>query len=84
MEIRDQNSQRVYARIAGVSLLAIILSSFLSNDLIVSGDAAATAHDILAHERKFRVGLAGEMIILNCDVALALALYALLKPVNSR
>jgi hypothetical protein len=46
------------------------------------GDAAATAHNILAHERQFRVGLAGELIMLNFDVVLALALYALLKPVN--
>jgi hypothetical protein len=82
MEISGEDSQQVYARIAGVSLLVIILSGALSNDLIVAGDAAATAHNILAHERKFRVGLAGEMIMLNSDVVLALALYALLKPVN--
>jgi hypothetical protein len=82
MKIRDKNSQLVYARIAGVSLLAIILSGALSNNLVVAGDAAATAHNILAHERQFRVGLAGELIMLNFDVVLALALYALLKPVN--
>jgi hypothetical protein len=81
MDSRANNS-RVYARIAGVSLLVIILSSLLSNDLIVSADAAATARNILAHERRFRMGLAGEMIMLNSDVVLALALYALLKPVN--
>jgi hypothetical protein len=82
MESHDENSHGVYARIAGVSLLVIIVSSVLSNDLIVSGDAAATARNILAHERQFRIGLAGEMIMLNSDVVLAVALYALLKPVN--
>jgi hypothetical protein len=64
-ESGDENSQQVYARIAGVSLLVIILSRVSSNNLIVSGDAAATAHNILAHERQFRIGLAGEMIMLN-------------------
>jgi hypothetical protein len=34
MKIRDENSQHVYARIAGVSLLAIILSAALSNNLL--------------------------------------------------
>jgi hypothetical protein len=82
MQSSDANSQRIYARIAGVSLLVIILSSVLSNDLIVPADAAATARNILTHERQFRVGLAGELIMLNSDVVLALALYTLLKPVN--
>jgi hypothetical protein len=51
--------------------------------LVVGGDAAATARNLLAHERRFRVGLVCEIVMLNCDVVLALALYALLKPVNS-
>jgi Domain of unknown function (DUF4386) len=75
-------SQRASARIAGISLLVIILSSVSSNDLVVSADAAATAHNILTHGLRFRIGLAGEMIMLNSDVVLALALYRLLKPVN--
>jgi hypothetical protein len=82
MESTDENSQRLYARIAGVSLLVIIASSVLSNNLVVSGDAPATAHNILTHERQFRIGLTGEMIMLNSDFVLAIALYALLKPVN--
>jgi hypothetical protein len=82
MEYSEENSQRVYARVAGVSLLVIILSSFLSNNLIVAGDAAVTARNILSHERQFRTGLAGELIMLNFDFVLAVALYALLKPVN--
>jgi Domain of unknown function (DUF4386) len=50
---------------------------------IVAEDAAATARNLLGHERGFRVGLACEFVMLSCDVVLALALYALLKPVNS-
>jgi len=51
--------------------------------LIVAGDAVATARNIPAHERGFRGGILCEIVMLNCDVVLALALYALLKPVNS-
>jgi len=49
---------------------------------IVDGDAVTTAQNVLAHERAFRGSLACEIVMLNCDVVLALALYALLKPVN--
>jgi len=50
--------------------------------LVVSGDAATTARNILEHERGFRAGLACEIVMLSGDVVLALALFALLKPVN--
>jgi len=52
------------------------------SDGIVAGDAAATAHNILAHERAVRGSLVCEIVMLNCDIVLALALYALLKQVN--
>jgi hypothetical protein len=82
MSRSNDMSQRVSARIAGASLLLIILTSVLSNNLVVAGDAAATARNILAHERQFRISLAGETVMFNADVVLALALYTLLKPVN--
>lgn len=50
---------------------------------MVGGDAVATVRNLLTHERRFRVGLVSEFVMLNGDVALALALFALLKPVNS-
>ena len=75
--------QRRYARIAGLALLLICLCAFLSNSLIVAGDAVATAHNIVAHERWFRVGIAGELFMANCDIMLAVALYVVLKPVNA-
>ena len=78
-----QDVQRRYARVAGGALVVICSVGVLSNDLVVAGDAAATAHNILAHERQFRIGLLGELIMLNCDVLLAAALYALLKPVRA-
>lgn len=81
-------TQRIAARIAGWTLLLLMASGFtgmfaFGANPIVDGDAAATAQNILTHERAFRGSLACEIVMLNCDVVLALALYALLKPVNS-
>ena len=81
--VSTSDRQRRYARVAGVALLVICLSGVLSNDLVVPGDAAATARNILGHERWFRIGLAGELLMVNADVVVAVALYALLKPVNA-
>jgi hypothetical protein len=83
-----EDSQRIAARVAGFTLLLLMVSGFAgmyahSGHPIVAGDAAATARNLLGHERAFRVGLACEFVMLSCDVVLALALFALLKPVNS-
>jgi hypothetical protein len=38
--------------------------------------------NIVAHELQFRVGPAFEIVMFNCDVVLAVALYVLLEPIN--
>jgi hypothetical protein len=83
-----QSTQGLAARIAGWTLLLLMASGFtgmlaFGANPIVDGDAAATAQNILAHERAFRGSLTCELVMLNCDVVLALALFALLEPVNS-
>jgi hypothetical protein len=82
-----ESSPQTYARIGGILYLFIIVAAlfgefFVRGNLIVPRDAAATANKILASERLFRVGLAGEMLTCVCDVALAMILYVLLKPVG--
>jgi hypothetical protein len=69
---------RAYARIGGILYLFIIVAAlfgeaFVRGTLIVSGDATATANNILGSETLFRVGLAAEMLTCVCDVALAIA-----------
>ncbi|MGC1782573.1 MAG: DUF4386 domain-containing protein [Acidobacteriaceae bacterium] len=81
-------SQRLAARIAGFTLLLLMISGLtgmfvFGRHLTLAGDAAATARNILTHERAFRAGQVCGIVMLNCDVVLALALYALLRPVNS-
>lgn len=81
-------SIQTYARIAGVlfliSAVAGGLGEFLvPSQLIVSGDATATANNIVASGSLFRVGLASYLVEAICDVSLTLLLYVLLRPVSS-
>jgi hypothetical protein len=80
-------SPQTYARCGGILYLFIIVAAlfgelFVRDTLIVPRDAAATAHNILGSEMLFRLGLAGEMLTCACDVALAMILYVLLRPVS--
>jgi len=77
-------SQRRTAIIAGVALLIMAILGFLFNpaNLLVSGDAAATANSIRANESFFRISIGGFVVVAILDVIVAWALYVLLKPVN--
>jgi hypothetical protein len=81
------NSNIKTARFAGFAYLIIIIAGifaefFVRQSLIVPGDATATASNIMASEGLFRLGIAGDLIMIMCDVALALIFYVLLKPVS--
>jgi hypothetical protein len=59
-----ENSPQRYARLGGVLYLAIIVlgafaEGLVTNKLIVSGDAAGTAHNILASAELWRLGVTG-------------------------
>ncbi len=77
----------VYARVAGLLYLLIIVLGisgeiFIRSDLIVFGDAAMTAANIMASEGLFRFGFAADALMLVCDVAIAVLFYVLLRPVS--
>ena len=55
---------------------------FVRSQLVVSGDASATAANILASEFLFRAGLSAELLMLVCDILLALIFFVLLRPVS--
>ncbi len=81
-------SLRQAARVAGFLYLIIIIAGifaefFVRQSLIVPGDATATADNIMASEGLFRIGIASDLVMIMCDVALALIFYVLLKPVNN-
>jgi uncharacterized protein DUF4386 len=87
MEQNTGASPRLKARIAGAFWLIIIATAsfaefFVRGKIVVDGDAAATATNILAHEPLYRMGVAAVLIYLLCDIVVALLLYELLKPVS--
>lgn len=75
------------ARVVGFGLvimffLAIFSEFAVFSNLIVPGDAEATANNIKADELLFGLGIASFVIVLMLDVAISLALYVILKSVN--
>ena len=80
-------SLRQAAIVAGVgSLIMDILAPFaefsVRQGLIVPGDAATTAQNIMANESLFRLAIYLYLIVAILDVVVAWALYVFLKPVN--
>lgn len=82
-----QAQPQLYARIAGALYLIVIVGGIFAEivvrgRLVVPGDAAATAHNILAHEWLYRLGFVVEVFYCVCNVPLILILYNLFKMVN--
>jgi len=55
---------------------------YVPSKLIVRGNAAATADNILSHETMFRLSIMGDLVGQVIFICLAIALYRLLRDVN--
>ena len=78
-------SPRLKARIAGglyMSGLANLFAGVVLGSLVVNGDAAATAHNILTHETLYRLAFAADLITVPCYIAVTALYYDLFQPVN--
>lgn len=75
------------ARIAGLIYLSMFFVApfcllYIPNKLIVRGNAAATADNILAHETMFRLSIFGDLVGQVIFICLGVAFYRLLRGVN--
>jgi hypothetical protein len=80
-------SQRRAARVAGLTLLfgmAIVVFGefYISTNLIVPGNAAETARNIIANETRFRINIACDLIYAANVAVLLASLYTILRPVD--
>ena len=81
------NTNKKTARIAGLIYLIYIVVSIFANvlgrsKLIILGDAATTARNIIASAMQFRIGFVLDLVSAVLFLLTAWALYVLLKPVN--
>ncbi len=82
-----KTSPALLARMAGGFYLINILTGifaiiFVRGALLVHGDAAATAANIVAHQMRFRLGFVAEIVTCLTCVPVAIIFYRLLKVVN--
>jgi hypothetical protein len=87
MSERTPDSPPGLPRITGILYLVIIILGLFGElvvrgTLAVPGDPAATAARITEFELLFRLGFTGELIAFLSDVAVAVLLYVLLRPVG--
>ena len=81
------SSARNPGRFAGLlylltSIIGFFAMMYVPTKIIVHGNAAATASNILAHETLFRLGIACQLIGQAGFILVAFVLYALLKGIN--
>ncbi len=81
------NSNKKISKIAGFGYLIIFITGIFSNffvleNLMVPGDAATTANNIISIDFLYRIGILSFIIMVVFDVVVAWALYVILKPVN--
>ena len=87
MERLADTSPRFQARMAGVFAWIGTTEGFaicVRSRLVVDSDAAATAHNILAHEMLYRWGFVGDVISCVAFIIYTLLLYNLFRPVSRR
>jgi hypothetical protein len=81
------NTSKKLARIAGILYLVVIVTGMFAelvvrSNLIVSGNAAATASKIMTSPGLFQLGFASDLISQTCFLLTAVVLYVLLRPVD--
>ena len=82
-----ETSPQLYARVGGALYLIIIVLGavgelVIRGKVVEPGNAAATAANLRSMEFLWRVGIASELFLGLCTIALAMIVYVLLRPVS--
>lgn len=81
------NTLKTTARIAGLLMLVLVALApfsmlYVPSTLIVPGDAATTANNIVSSAPMFRLAMASDAVIFLVEIALCALVYTLVRPVN--
>jgi hypothetical protein len=87
MQPSSADEMQRLARFTGLAMLlslvfGVLGEAYLPGRIIVRGDAAATAANMIAHPMLFRLTFATYLVEGFCDIILCVLWYLLLKPVN--
>jgi hypothetical protein len=86
MDSMTEASPRFIARMGGLFYALMVVSGILGgaarNGIIVGGDAAATATNIMAHRSLYQLGYAGDALLIASYVVVVAYFYRMLRPVN--
>ena len=82
-----ETSPQIYARTAAILYLVVVTAGIIAQmviggRIIVEGDAAATANNILAQKDLFQLGFTFYLIEMTCQTAQAVLFCILLRPAN--
>ncbi len=83
---RSELSQVAKARAAGsfwlITFITGAFAMFIGGRFVVTGDAVATAGNILANETAFRIGTASNLLATICYLVATILIYELFVPIN--
>jgi hypothetical protein len=87
MNTKEKINPNKIARTTGALILILAVFSgfsmlYVPSSLIVPGDAATTANNIIASEGLFRAGIASDSVVFLIEIVVVVLLYVLLKPVS--
>lgn len=80
-------TKKSYVRFTGLMYLAVIIfagfsQGYVRSTIVVQGDAATTATNIIQNVSLFRLGLTTDMIAFLLDAVISVMLYLIFKPFN--
>ena len=88
LQLTSRQAPVTEARLAGLAYLAIIFAGIFTEVVVRSavfapGDPGATIANILGAEQLYRIGFVADLLLLACDVIVAVFLFRILRPAGT-